>query len=308
MTSPVATFSAANSVVVPSLNHWMRMKVNSENQAKISSAPTVIIRPPRGWVVINLRDLWLYRELLYFLTWRDIKIRYKQTVLGFAWAILQPFLMMIVFTLFFGNLLKVPSEGIPYPLFSYTAMLPWTLFAQGVTRSSDSLVANANMVQKIYFPRLSLPLSGILAPLVDFAIAFVLLIGMMFYFGYTPTLRILWMLPLLILALLTASGVGLWLSAINVRYRDIRYIVPFLIQIWLLASPVVYPSSLLPARFQAIYGLNPMAGVIEGFRWALLGTEPPGSIITISVIIVIVLLISGAFYFRYSEKTFADVI
>ena len=271
-------------------------------------APTVVIHPQRGWIQINFGELWAYRELLYFLTWRDIKIRYKQTVLGFAWAILQPFLMMIVFTLFFGNLLKVPSEGIPYPLFNYAAMLPWTLFAQGVTRSSESLVGNVSLVQKVYFPRLVMPMSGILAPVVDFAIAFVILIGMMFYFGYPPTIRMLWLPIFIVLALLTASGVGLWLSAINVRYRDVRYIVPFLVQLWLFASPVVYSSSLLPQKFQAIYGLNPMAGVIEGFRWALLGTNPPGFLIAVSMIIVIIVLVSGAYYFRRTEKTFADVV
>ncbi len=274
----------------------------------LGSAPTIIIRPSGGWIPINLRDLWLYRELLYFLTWREIKVRYKQTVLGFAWAIIQPFFMMIVFTLFFGTLAKVPSEGIPYPLFNYAALLPWTLFAEGITRSSNSLVQDANLVKKVYFPRLVMPLSGILSPLVDFAIAFTILVGMMFYFGYAPTVNVLWLPAFIVLALMTSLGVGLWLSTINVKYRDVRYAIPFLIQLWLFASPVVYSSSLLPERFQAIYGLNPMSGVIEGFRWSLLGTEPPGSLIAISVIIVIVILISGVFYFRRSEKTFADVI
>lgn len=270
--------------------------------------PITVIRPLRGWVPINLREIWAYRELLYFLTWRDVKVRYKQTVLGFAWAILQPFLMMIVFSLFFGNLLDVPSEDIPYPLFSYAALLPWTLFAQGINRSSGSLVDNVSMIQKIYCPRLLVPVSGILTPVVDFAIAFIILIGMMFYYGYTPTVRIFMIIPLLLLALSTALGVGLWLSAINVRYRDVKYTIPFLVQLWLFASPVVYSSSLLPERFQTIYGLNPMAGVIEGFRWALLGTDPPGSLLMVSVLIVITVLISGAFYFRRMEKTFADVV
>jgi len=259
-------------------------------------------------VPINFGDLWAYRELLYFLTWREIKVRYKQTALGFAWAIIQPFMMMVIFTLFFGNLAKIPSEGIPYPLFNYAALLPWTLFAEGITRSSMSMVRDVNLVQKVYFPRLVMPLSGILSPLVDFAIAFTILIGMMFYYGYAPTVNLLWLPAFIILAVMTALGVGLWLSAINVKYRDVRYVIPFLTQLWLFASPVVYSSSLLPEKFQIIYGLNPMAGVIEGFRWALLGTEPPGSLIAISVIIVIVILISGAFYFRRSEKAFADVI
>ena len=285
------------------------MRGNTQKQSTSTiAAPVTVIRPLRGWVPINFGDLWKYRELLYFLTWREIKVRYKQTALGFAWAIIQPFMMMIVFTLFFGTLAKVPSEGIPYPLFNYAALLPWTLFAEGIHRSSMSMVQDANLVRKIYFPRLVMPLSGILSPLVDFAIAFTILIGMMFFYGYAPTVNVLWLPAFIILALLTALGVGLWLSAINVKYRDVRYVIPFLIQLWLFASPVVYSSSLLPERFQIIYGLNPMAGVIEGFRWALLGTEPPGSLIAISVIVVIVILISGAFYFRRCEKTFADVV
>ena len=275
---------------------------------KMNSASTTVIRPSRGWVPIDFRELWRYRELLYFLTWREVKVRYKQTVLGFAWAIIQPFCMMIVFTLFFGTLAKIPSEGIPYPLFNYAALLPWTLFAEGIRRSSNSLVENINLVQKVYFPRLAMPLSGILSPVVDFAIAFTILIGMMFYYGYSPTPQVLWLPLFLLLAVLTALGVGLWLSAINVRYRDVRYTIPFIIQLWLFASPVVYSSSLLPESYRALYGLNPMAGVIEGFRWTLLGTDPPGLLIAVSAMIVVALLISGAFYFRRSEKTFADVI
>ena len=270
--------------------------------------PVTIIRPLRGWVPINFRELWAYRELLYFLTWREIKVRYKQTVLGFAWAIIQPVMMMVVFTLFFGRLAKIPSEGIPYPIFNYAALLPWTLFAGGITRSSNSMVEQANLVKKVYFPRLVMPISGILSPLVDFAIAFTVLIGMMFYFGYAPTLRMLWLPAFLLLALMTALGVGLWLSAINVQYRDVRYALPFLVQLWLFASPVVYSSTLLPKAYQVVYGLNPMAGVIEGFRWALLGTNPPSQLLAVSVIIVLLILVSGAFYFRRMEKEFADVV
>ena len=266
-----------------------------------------IIRPQKGWRFIDFKELFEYRELLYFLAWRDVKIRYKQTVLGFAWALLQPLLMMVVFSVFFGNLLRVPSEGVPYPLFNYAAMLPWTLFSQGVARASESLLANVSMVQKVYCPRLILPLSGIIAPVIDFAFAFVILIGMMIYFGYIPGLNFLWIIPLLLLALLTAAGVGFWLAAINVRYRDVRYIVPFFLQLWLFASPVVYSSSLLPQRFHPVYGLNPMAGVIESFRWALLGTSPPGNLFLVSIAIVIVVLVTGAYYFRRMEKTFADV-
>ena len=284
------------------------MKAGNSEQANRTSVPTFVIRPLSGWMPFNFRELWAYRELLYFLTWRDIKVRYKQTALGAAWAIIQPFVMMVVFTFFFGNLLDVPSEGIPYPLFSYAALLPWTFFSAAITRASSSLTTNINLVQKVYCPRLALPLSSILSPLVDFTIAFVILIGMMFYFGYPPTIRILWLPAFLLLAVMTALGVGLWLSAINVRYRDIRYAVPFLVQIWLFASPVVYGSSILPESWRVIYGLNPMAGVIEGFRWALLGTNPPGALLAVSVIIVLVLLISGAFYFQRMENTFADVI
>jgi lipopolysaccharide transport system permease protein len=269
---------------------------------------TTIIKPIKGWQFINFRELAEYKDLLYFLVWRDIKIRYKQTVLGFAWAVIQPLMMMVVFSLFFGTLLSVPSEGIPYPLFNYSAMLPWTLLSQGVSRSSESLLSNVSMVQKVYCPRMILPLSSVLSPVVDFAIAFVVLIGMMIYFGYPPTLQIFWVIPLILLTLLTATGVGFWLSAINVRYRDVRYIVPFFIQLWLFASPVVYAATLLPSRFRTLYGLNPMAGVIEGFRWSLLGTNPPGSLFLVSIAIVVFVLITGILYFRRMEKTFADVV
>lgn len=266
------------------------------------------IKPQRGWVPINLSDLWAYRELLYFFTWREIKVRYKQTFLGAAWAVIQPFFMMVVFTLFFGKLAKVPSDGIPYPLFNYAALLPWTLFAEGITRSTNSLVQDANLIKKVYFPKLVMPVSGIISPLIDFAIAFLVFLGMMFYFGFMPTLRILYLPCFLLLVLMTSAGVGLWLSAINAQYRDVRYVVPFLVQLWLFASPVVYSSSLLPESWQVIYGLNPMAGVIEGFRWALLGTNPPGPLMAVSVLVVIIILVSGAFYFRRMEKIFADVV
>jgi lipopolysaccharide transport system permease protein len=276
--------------------------------ARAITESVIKIRPPRGWAPLQSRDLWTYRELLYFLTWRQIKVRYKQTVLGFAWAIIQPVATMVVFSLFFGTLLKVPSDGIPYPLFSYAGLLPWNLFAQGMTHSSNSLVAEANLVKKVYFPRLILPLSGILPPLVDFVIAFLVLIGMMIYYGYAPQITILFLPAFIVLAMATSASVGLWLSAVNARYRDVGYTIPFLAQLWLFASPVVYASSLLPQRFQIFYGLNPMVGVIEGFRWALLGTEPPGSMILVSVAVVVVLLISGMYYFRRSEQNFADVL
>lgn len=270
--------------------------------------PVKIIRPLDGWLPIDLKELWEYRELVYTFAMRDIKVRYKQTALGAAWAVIQPFMMMVVFTVFFGKLAKIPSEGIPYPLFSYAALLPWTLFSEGITRSTNSMITNANIMTKVYFPRLVMPLSGILSPLIDFMIAFVILIAMMLFYGFVPTTNIIWLPVFVLLALMTSLGVGLWLSAFNVQYRDFQYTLPFLIQLWLFASPVVYPSTLLPESYRWIYGLNPMAGVIEGFRWALLGTNPPSTMIAFSFIIVIVLLISGAYYFKRMEKTFADVV
>jgi len=285
----------------------MKFKINKAKHSD-EDPPVIVIQPLKGWIPINLSELYTYRELLYFFIWREIKVRYKQTALGAAWAVIQPLFMMVVFTLFFGRLAKIPSEGIPYPLFNYAALLPWTLFAEGITRSTNSMIQDANLIKKVYFPRLVMPISGVLSPLVDFAIAFTILIGMMLYFGFTPAIRILWLPAFLILVLITALGVGLWLSAINVQYRDVRYAVPFLIQLWLFASPVVYSSTLLPEKYRIIYGLNPMAGVIEGFRWALLGTTPPGSLLAVSVMIVVVILISGAYYFRRMEKTFADVV
>ena len=272
-------------------------------------APLTVIRPPKGWLPIDLRELWAYRELLYFFVWRDIKIRYKQTLLGFAWAILQPLLTMIVFTLFFGTLAKVPSEDIPYPLFSYAAVLPWTLFAEGMTRSSNSLIQEANLLQKIYFPRLLLPSSGVLSPVVDFAIALVVLAALMIYFSFAPTVTILLLPVFLVLQLMLALGVGLWLSAVNVEYRDVRYVIPFLVQLWLFASPVIYSITWVPERYRTLYGaINPMVGIIEGFRWAILGMRPPSYTLIGSAAIIVVVLVSGAFYFRRREKSFADVV
>jgi len=274
----------------------------------INKPPVIVIRPITGWVPVDLRELWDYRELLYSFISRDIKVRYKQTALGAAWAVIQPLFMMIVFTLAFGRLAKIPSEGLPYPLFSYAALLPWTLFAEGITRSTNSMISNSNIMTKVYFPRLIMPISGILSPLIDFTIAFVILLGMMLYYGFTPTINVLFLPAFILLALGTSLGVGLWLSALNVQYRDFQYTVPFLIQMWLFASPVVYPSSLLPEPYRTLFGLNPMAGVIEGFRWALLGTAPPSYLIAVSALMVVALLVSGAFYFKRMEKTFADVV
>lgn len=273
-----------------------------------SNVHTTIIRPLRGWVPINFRELWEYRELLYFFTWRDVKLRYKQTLLGATWAIIRPFIMMVVFSLIFGNVIKVPSEGVPYPLFNYAALLPWTLFQEGLTRSSTSLMEDAQLIQRVYFPRLLRPVASILGPLLDFAIAFVIFIGMLFYFSYPLTLTMLWLPVYLLLVMVITLGVGLWMSAVNVQYRDVRYALPFVIQLWLFISPVVYSSKSLPESLQVLYGLNPMAGVIEGFRWALLGTDPPNSLIIVSAIVSVLLLLSGAFYFRRMEKSFADVV
>ncbi len=272
------------------------------------SVPVLLIKPSMGWVPLRLRELWEYRELVYFLTWRDIKVRYKQTVLGGAWAIIQPFFMMVVFSLFFGKLARMPSDGIPYPIFSYAALVPWTFFANGLTQASNSLVSRAHLITKVYFPRLAIPLATVLSAAVDFAFAFVVLVGMMFYYGITPSVRVVCLLPLLGLALVTALGVGLWLSALNLQFRDVRYGVPFLTQFWLFATPIAYPSSLLGPRWRTVYGLNPMVGVVEGFRWALLGSgTAPGPMVLVSSVTALAILVSGAFYFRRMEKTFADV-
>ena len=274
----------------------------------IQSSP-LFIRPASGWAPLNLTELWEYRELLYFLTWRDIKVRYKQTVLGAAWAVIQPLGMMLVFTIFFGRLVGVPSDGLPYPIFAYTALLPWQLFSRALTSSSTSLVANERLITKVYFPRLLIPVSAVLASLVDFAIAFVLLLGMMVFYGIVPTGSVL-MLPLFVLlALMTALGIGFWLSALNAQYRDVRYTLPFLTQFWLFATPVVYPSSLVPEQWRLLYGLNPMTGVVEGFRWTLLGKGAGlEHMLAVSVIAVLSTFIGGLYYFRRMERTLADVV
>lgn len=266
------------------------------------------IEPTHGWVALRLYELWEYRELLYFLTWRDLKVRYKQTVFGVAWAIIQPLFTMIVFSLFFGKLAKVPSDDLPYPIFSYAALLPWNLFASSLGQSSNSLVNSANLIKKIYFPRLVIPLSSVLSGVIDFAIAFAVLLGMMVYYNIRPTPAI-WLLPFfLLLTLIAALGVGVWLSALNVEFRDVRYVIPFLTQFWLFATPVAYPSSLLAGGWRILYGVNPMAGVVEGFRWALLGTQPPSAMIGVSALISLAILASGVLYFRRMEKSFADLV
>lgn len=272
-------------------------------------SPGIVIQPSRGWISLDLKELWDYRELLFFMTWRDIKVRYQQTALGAAWAIIQPLLNMIVFTVFFGRLAKVPSDGIPYPLFAYTALVPWQFFAFGLTESANSVVANERLVTKVYFPRLIIPLARIFAGLVDFALAFIVLIGMMVWYGVRPSLAVIALPFFLAFAVATTLGVGLWLSALNVQYRDVRYAVTFVVQFWLFASPVVYSSTLVPVRWRAWYGLNPMAGVIEGFRWALLRKAPaPGIMLVVSVLVVALVLIGGLYYYRRMEKIFADVV
>ncbi len=272
---------------------------------------TVYIKPSTGITALNLGDLWTYRELVFFMIWRDIKVRYKQTMLGAAWAVIQPVMMMLVFTFIFGTVAKLPTDGdVPYPIFSYTALLPWGLFVAALNQASRSLTTNQNMITKIYFPRLILPLSSVLAGLVDFAIASVILVGLMFYYKVTPAWSLLWTLPFfLLLAIITALGVALWLSAINVKYRDVNYVLPFLTQFWQFATPVGYSASVISEKWQLLYSLNPMAGVVNGFRWALLGIgNGPDAALWISAAISLLILVTGLFYFRGMEKTFADTI
>lgn len=280
----------------------------AEHHRSDDQVPTLIIRPPKKWVPVNLSEIWSYRELLASFTRRDIKIRYKQTALGFLWVIIQPLFMVVIFSIFFGGLANVPSDDVPYPLFVLAALLPWTLFAEGLTRSTTSMVTNSQIMTKVYFPRLIMPISGVLSPLVDFVVSISILAVFMAYYGFVPTINVV-LLPLFILlALATSLGVGLWLSALNAKYRDFQYTVPFIIQLWMFASPVVYSASLLPESVRFLYGLNPMAGVIQGFRWALLGTEMPGSMILVSVGMVALLLITGLFYFRRMEQYYADIV
>ena len=271
---------------------------------------TIYIKPTKGLAALNLRDLWLYRELIYFMVWRDVKVKYKQTLLGMAWAVIQPVMTMLVFTFLFDRVAKLPSEGVPYPVFSFTALLPWGLFITALNQGARSLVAHNNMVTKIYFPRLILPMASVFAGLVDFAIASVILVGLMFYFQVTPAWNLLWTLPLfLLLALLTALGVALWLSAVNVKYRDVNQALPFLTQFWLFLTPVAYSASIVSQKWQILYALNPMAGVVNGFRWALLGVgNGPDLTLWVSVAVSVLIFVSGLFYFRSMEKTFADTI
>lgn len=268
------------------------------------------ITATQGWVSLRLKDLWEYRELLFFLAWRDIQVRYKQTFLGAAWAVIQPFMTMVVFSIFFGKLAKIPSDGIPYPIFAYAALVPWTFFSNALAQASNSLVGNSNLIKKVYFPRLIIPIASVLGGLVDFFISFLVLLGMMLVYGIQLDFGHLICVPFFILLALTcALGIGFWLSAFNTEYRDIRHATPFLIQFWLFATPVAYPASLLEEPWRTLYGINPMVGVIEGFRWALLGsdTQMQGPLM-MSTFVGLFLLITGAFYFRRMEKNFADLI
>jgi len=267
------------------------------------------IEPARGLVSLRLGEFWAYRELLYFLIWRDVKVRYKQAALGIGWAVIQPVTTMIVFSIFFGKLGKMASDGIPYPIFSFAALVPWTLFSGGLSTAANSLVGNSNLIKKVYFPRLIIPVATVLAGVVDFAVAFVILLILMTFYGIYPTTRILWLPLFLLLTLISSMSVSLWLSALNVKYRDVKYVISFLTQIWLFATPVAYPSSLLPEPYRTIYAINPMVGVVEGFRWALLDTPNyPGAMTLVSSAVALLLLVSGAYYFRQMEKSFADVI
>ncbi len=284
---------------------WRSRKTSAPKDAP----PEIIFGPTRGWSMPNLGTLWEYRDLLYFLAWRDVKVRYKQTIIGAAWAILTPVMTMIVFSAIFGSLIGIPSNGVPYPIFVYSALLPWTFFASALRESGSSLVANANLISKVYFPRLVLPIASVLVAMLDFAVAFVVLVVMMLFYRIIPGFGILLVPLFLLLSLLTALGAGLWLSALEVKYRDVRHTVPFLTQFWLFLTPVIYPSSLIPERWRLLYGLNPMVGVVEGFRWSLLGTtKTPDQMVLVSTIVVLAMFIGGLFFFRRVEREFADVV
>jgi lipopolysaccharide transport system permease protein len=285
----------------------------TQNQAALpmpqGGLPVIRIDARRGWLALDLPELWAYRELLYFFVWRDIKIRYKQTVIGAAWAVLQPVMTMIVFSLFFGKLAKIPSQGLPYPIFYYCALLPWMYFSTAMQAATNVVVEQQRVITKVYFPRVVLPISSVLSGLLDFAVSFLVFIVMMIYYRISPTPAVVWLPAFTLLAVLTALGVGLWLSALNALYRDVRYVLPFLVQFWMFASPVAYPSSLVPAKWHWLYGLNPMAGVIEGFRWALTGHgQPPGALLAASAAAVVVLVVGGLIYYHAVEGKIADVV
>ena len=278
-------------------------------ETKVLRTPTVVIQPIRGLFDLDLMSLYRSWELLYFLTWRDVKVRYKQTVIGIGWAVLQPLITMVIFTALFSGVAKIPSDGVPYPIFAFAALLPWTYFSQAVARSGTSLVNNAGLITKIYFPRLAIPLSAVLSPLVDFGVTFGLLVALMAWYQIVPGWALLTLPFFLLLCATTALAVSLWLSALCVQYRDVGVVIPFLLQVWLYASPVVYPVSVVPEKWRTLYSLNPMAGVIEGFRWSLVGTDSPDfGVIAVSALAVLILLFSGVIYFKHTEQTFADIV
>jgi lipopolysaccharide transport system permease protein len=278
--------------------------------ASLPPTVTTVIEASKGWVPLRLREMWEYREVLYFLIWRDIKVRYRQTVIGAAWALIQPLMTMVVFSVFFGKLAKIPSDGVPYPLFSLAALVPWTFTATGVNQSANSLVNNGHLITKVYFPRLLVPMARVLAGVPDVVLSFTLLLGMIWWYGFLrPGTHLLWIPMFGLLAFFIALGVGLWLSALNVRYRDVQHAVPFLVQIWLFATPVAYPSSLLPGAWHTVYALNPMVSIVDGFRWAMLGTQPPApASIVVSTLVTLLIVVAGAFFFRRVERTFADIV
>jgi homopolymeric O-antigen transport system permease protein len=283
--------------------------ISTAEPAIVETPQVLRIAPPSRWWVVPFDELWDFRELLYFFVWRDIKVRYKQTAIGVLWAVLQPFLTMLVFSLFFGRLAHIPSGGLPYPIFYYSALLPWLYFATALQNATNAIVENQRVITKVYFPRLALPLSSVLSGLVDFGVSFLMFVAMMIYYGIRPHATLLWLPAFLLLAVLTALGVGLWLSALNAIYRDVKYVVPFLVQFWMFASPVAYPSSLVPEKWRWLYGLNPMAGVIEGFRWSLAGNgEAPGRMLVFSSLAVAAILLGGLAYFQRMETTVADVV
>jgi lipopolysaccharide transport system permease protein len=286
-----------------------RMNKQRVHSSRETCETLIRIEPSQGWVSLRLPELWEYRELLYFLTWRNVKVRYMQTVLGIGWAIIQPLFTMVIFSLFFGRLAKIPSDGLPYPIFAFAALVPWTFFSNGLSQTSNSLVGSSNLIKKVYFPRLVVPVSSVLSGVVDFLLGLTVLIGMMLFYHIIPTARIVWIPLIFMVGWIAALGVGLWFSALNVQFRDVSYIVPFLTQIWLFATPIAYPSSLLREPWRTVYGINPMVGVVEGFRWALLGTKTaPGMMMLVSGAIAMAILGGGAYYFRRMEKTFADVV
>jgi len=298
------------------LGHAQAMPTDSSDTApggmteeEIAKLPVLSIDSEKRGLSLGLSELWAYRDVLYYLTHRDLLVRYKQTLIGASWAIIQPVMTMVIFTLFFGKLAKIPSDGVPYPIFSFAALVPWSFFADGVLRGSQATTMYAEMIKKVYFPRLAMPLAPLLARLIDMALAFAVLLCMMLYYDINPGWHVLWLPPLVILAFVTSLGTTLWLAALNVQFRDVRMAAPFMIQTWLFITPIAYPSSMLDAKWQVVYAMNPMAGVVEGFRWALLGTDTqPGAMILVSTAVAVLLLVSGAYYFRKVERTFADVV